>query len=195
MVRLTRIYTRTGDDGSTALGDGTRVPKTSERIEAYGTVDELNAVLGLCLDHAEPELRARLSTLQQDLFDLGADLCVPLSGGAGAFAIRIGPARITRLETWIDEVNAALSPLQSFVLPGGTPLAAQLHLARTVCRRAERCLLRLAAGEAVNGHDAIYLNRLSDLLFVLSRAAAGPNEILWVPQRDAAAPDPGASSP
>ena len=190
MVRLTRIYTRTGDDGTTALGDGTRVPKTSPRIEAYGTVDELNAVLGVCWELAAEPLRARLRQVQNDLFDLGADLCVPLSAPAGV--ARIGAARAARLERWIDEANAPLPPLASFVLPGGGPLAAQLHVARTVCRRAERRTLDLAAHEPVNPQDTIYLNRLSDLCFVWSRAAAAGQEVLWVPTRDDAAPGPGA---
>ena len=183
MVRLTRIYTRTGDDGTTALGDGTRVPKTSARIEAYGTVDELNAVLGVCWELATEPLRARLREVQNDLFDVGADFCVPLSAKSGV--ARIGPTRAQRLEGWIDEANAPLPPLQSFVLPGGGPLAAQLHVARTVGRRAERRALALAAAEPVNANALVYLNRLSDLLFVWSRAAAAGNEVLWVPTRDA----------
>ncbi len=213
MVRLTRIYTRTGDDGTTGLGDGTRVPKTSARIEAYGTVDELNSVLGLCLDELpEDERRARLRRLQNDLLDLGADLCVPLESGKSAAPgaatpkpgskaaawtpLRIGSERIRRLEQWIDEVNARLAPLESFVLPGGNALASRLHLARTVCRRAERRVVALGGAEAINQHCVVYLNRLSDLLFVLARAAAGPQELLWVPTRDEPAPPhPGATTP
>ena len=190
MVRLTRIYTRTGDDGTTALGDGTRVPKTSPRIEAYGTVDELNAVLGVCWELAAEPLRAQLRQVQNDLFDVGADLCVPLAARSGV--ARIGAARSQRLEGWIDEANAPLPPLQSFVLPGGGPLAAQLHVARTVARRAERRALVLAATEPVNANALIYLNRLSDLLFVWSRAAAAGREVLWVPTRDAAPESPGS---
>jgi cob(I)alamin adenosyltransferase len=192
MVRLTRIYTRTGDDGTTALGDGTRVPKTSPRIEAYGTVDELNAVLGVCWELAAEPLRARLRQVQNDLFDLGADLCVPLSAKSGV--ARIGAARSTRLERWIDEANAPLPPLSSFVLPGGGPLAAQLHVARTVARRAERRGLLLAAAEPVNTQALVYLNRLSDLLFVWSRAAAGGSEVLWVPTRDDGPPPAGPAA-
>jgi cob(I)alamin adenosyltransferase len=188
MVRLTRIYTRSGDDGSTGLGDGTRVPKTAPRIVAYGTVDELNAVVGLCREHTGPgELRDRLLQIQQDLFDVGADLCLPLvpTPAGGQPPLRIGPARAARLERWIDAVNAALAPLSSFILPGGGPLAANLHLARTVCRRAERCVAALGAQEPVNAQCGVYLNRLSDLFFVCAREAAGPDEVLWVPTRDA----------
>jgi cob(I)alamin adenosyltransferase len=189
MVRLTRIYTRTGDDGTTGLGDGTRVPKSSPRIEAYGTVDEVNAVLGVCLDlvpREPPVARERLIRIQQDLFDVGADLCVPLTTPAsGTYTpLRIGPARVARLERWIDEANAQLQPLKTFVLPGGNPYAAQLHVARTVCRRAERCLQALSTAEPCNPQCGIYLNRLSDLLFVLAREAAGADELLWVPTRD-----------
>ncbi|MHC5211766.1 MAG: cob(I)yrinic acid a,c-diamide adenosyltransferase [Planctomycetota bacterium] len=187
MVRLTRIYTRTGDDGSTALGDGTRVPKTSARIEAYGAVDELNAFLGLCGEQTVPsEMRDQLLSIQQDLFDLGADLCVPLSAdeSAGSESLRIGSARTARLEGWIDAVNEDLQPLESFVLPGGGMLAATLHLARTVCRRAERRVATLGDAEPLNPACVVYLNRLSDLLFVFARHAAGPNEVLWVPTRD-----------
>jgi len=187
MVRLTRIYTRTGDDGTTGLGDGSRVRKTSPRIEAYGTADELNAVVGLCAELAQEPLLARLRTLQQDLFDLGADLCVP----AGKKPALVGAARVQRLEAWIDEANEKLAPLTSFILPGGGPLAAHLHLARTVCRRAERRALTLAEQEPVDVQGLLFLNRLSDLFFVWSRAAAGGNEVLWVPKRDDT-PGPGA---
>jgi len=190
MVKLTRIYTRTGDDGTTALGDGSRVPKSAPRIDAYGTVDELNCVLGVCLDllpagPGRQARRERLLRLQQDLFDIGADLCVPHEPPPQGFVpLRIGAQRIDRLECWIDEVNASLKPLESFVLPGGNPLAAQLHVARTVCRRAERLVQLLAEREACNALCIVYLNRLSDLFFVLARAAAGADEILWVPTRD-----------
>jgi len=194
MVRLTRIYTRTGDDGSTGLGDGSRVSKSSPRIEAYGTVDELNATVGVCLQQpgAEP-FRDQLLAIQNDLFDLGADLCVPLSAPAregGPGPLRIGAVRGARLEGWIDALNARLEPLQSFVLPGGGPLGTALHVSRTVCRRAERCVVDLAAREAVNPQCAVYLNRLSDLLFVMARVAAGGDETLWTPARDDA-PDAG----
>ena len=186
MVRLTKIYTRTGDDGTTALGDGSRVDKASARIEAYGTVDELNATLALCVDATTDAAgRERLRVMQNDLFDLGADLCVPTTPGASAAPRHVGHARVERLEAWIDEVNAGLPPLESFVLPGGNPLASALHLARTVCRRAERRVSALAAAELVNVHGMVYLNRLSDLLFVLARHAAGGDEVLWRPTRDA----------
>jgi cob(I)alamin adenosyltransferase len=181
MVRLTRIYTRTGDDGTTGLGDGSRVRKTSPRIEAYGTVDELNAVVGLCCELAREPLLARLRTVQQDLFDLGADLCLPPGSGKAPL---VGAGRVARLEGWIDEANEPLAPLTSFILPGGGPLAAHLHLARTVCRRAERRTLTLAAGEPVDAQGLHYLNRLSDLFFVWSRVAAAGHEVLWVPTRD-----------
>jgi cob(I)alamin adenosyltransferase len=185
MVRLTKIYTRTGDDGTTALGDGTRVGKSSARIEAYGTVDELNAVLALCVDASSGGVdHERLRLLQNDLFDLGADLCVPAKEGAPAGTHHIGEGRVARLESWIDEVNADLPPLESFVLPGGNPLATAFHLARTVCRRAERRVLTLAEQELVDVHGIVYLNRLSDLLFVLARRAAGGDEVLWRPSRD-----------
>ncbi len=191
MVRLTRIYTRTGDDGTTALGDGTRLPKTAPRIEAYGTVDELNAIVGQCAEHcADAALLERLRRIQHDLFDLGADLCMPF-GPSGARALRIGARRATRLETWIDEANAPLAPLKSFVLPGGGPLAAALHVARTVARRAERRVLALAAVEDVNHECVVYLNRLSDLFFVLARVASGAREVLWTPTHD----EPGNAGP
>ena len=195
MVRLTRIYTKTGDDGTTGLGDGSRVGKASPRIEAYGTVDELNATIGSCLQQpGATAFRERLLAIQNDLFDLGADLCVPMTpakpGPAGqASPLRIGAPRAVRLEGWIDALNSQLQPLQSFVLPGGGPLACALHVARTVCRRAERRVVELAGREEVNPQCAIYLNRLSDLLFVLGRVAAGGDETLWRPTRDDA---PGA---
>ena len=185
MVRLTRIYTRSGDDGTTGLGDGSRVRKTSPRIEAYGCVDELNAVLGLCAELAARPLLERLRRLQQDLFDLGADLCQPPGSGK---PVLVGAARVARLEGWIDEANERLAPLTSFILPGGGPLAAHLHLARTVCRRAERRVLALAEREAVDPQGLHFLNRLSDLCFVWSRVAAAGQEVLWVPTRDESAP-------
>jgi len=193
MVRLTRIYTKTGDDGTTGLGDGSRVSKASARIEAYGTVDELNATVGVCLQQpGATAFRERLLAIQNDLFDLVADLCVPMAparaGPAGP--LRIGASRSVRLEGWIDVLNAQLQPLQSFVLPGGGPLACALHVARTVCRRAERRVVELAGREELNPQCAIYLNRLSDLLFVMARVAAGGDETLWRPARDDA-PDAG----
>ncbi|MFN3276686.1 MAG: cob(I)yrinic acid a,c-diamide adenosyltransferase [Paracoccus sp. (in: a-proteobacteria)] len=186
MVVLNRIYTRTGDKGDTALSDGTRVPKTDPRVEAYGTVDELNATLGLCRLHATGALAARIAVIQNDLFDLGADLSRPdmaLDDQAGYPVLRIIDAQVDRLETEIDAMNADLSPLRSFVLPGGSPLAAHLHLSRTVARRAERRAIGLLAGGDVNGAAIRYLNRLSDWLFVASRVANdnGAADMLWVP--------------
>jgi cob(I)alamin adenosyltransferase len=189
MVRLNRIYTKTGDAGTTALGDGTRVPKDDLRIEAYGTVDELSSVIGLALalsDEAREggRLDKILLAIQNDLFDLGADLCVPPQPDEKK-RLRITPAYVERLEGWIDEHNANLEPLSSFILPGGRPLAAWMHLARTVSRRAERQAFALrarAAGEV--GDEALrYLNRLSDLFFVLGRVAndGGRADILWKP--------------
>ena len=188
MVRLTRIYTKTGDKGTTALGDGRRVPKDAPRIEAFGSVDELNAVLGLTIvslaDDAAADL---LRTIQNDLFDLGADLCVP-ERPKGRMARARAPLRITEdhvrpLEQAIDRFNAALDPLTSFVLPGGTADSAWLHLARTVCRRAERRVVALGRKETLNPRSVIYLNRLSDLLFVMARRAneEGRADVLWVP--------------
>ena len=191
MVRLSKIYTKTGDQGTTALGDGTRLPKHHLRIAAYGTVDELSSVLGLLLAHGVPdETAARLRAIQNDLFDLGADLCVPgvsekLEGGGTA--LRIQPGYTERLERAIDELNEKLEPLSSFLLPGGQPAAAWLHLARTVCRRAERLVSELAQVEAeidrVNPEVLRYLNRLSDLLFQMSRQANywGKEDVLWKP--------------
>lgn len=180
MVKLNRIYTRTGDDGSTGLGDGSRLPKHHERIAAYGTVDELSSVLGLTLAHGCPEpFAAWLLEIQNDLFDVGSDLCVP--GEAGA-ALRISASYTERLEELIDQVNADIPSLKTFVLPGGTGPAAWMHLGRTVCRRAERHLTALAAeGEELNDETGRYLNRLSDLLFVFARALNdnGAQDVLW----------------
>jgi cob(I)alamin adenosyltransferase len=186
MVVLNRIYTRTGDAGETALGDGSRVPKHAPRVAAYGTVDELNATLGLARLHAEPALDARLAAIQNDLFDLGADLCTPdLEGDAAAPRprLRVVASQVDRLEAEIDAMNADLAPLRSFVLPGGTTLAAHLHLARTTCRRAERATVELAGLEAVNPEAVRYINRLSDWLFVAARVAndGGRADVLWVP--------------
>jgi cob(I)alamin adenosyltransferase len=184
VVRLNRIYTRTGDAGETGLGDGTRVPKTDVRIEAYGTVDELNSVLALCVDQvSDSDLAARLAQLQNDLFDLGADLCVPDAGGESVSQpLRVTAAQVSHLEAWIDAVNEPLPELKSFILPGGTPLASALHVARTVCRRAERRVVALLAVDAtVNEHVLTYLNRMSDLFFVLARAEAGADAPLWKP--------------
>jgi cob(I)alamin adenosyltransferase len=183
MVQLTRIYTRGGDKGKTSLGDGTRVPKQSLRVEAYGTVDEANAVIGLARLHAEGEADAMLGRIQNDLFDLGADLCTPEGSRRGAGALRIVAAQVKRLESEIDAMNAPLAPLNSFVLPGGTPAASYLHLARTVTRRAERLVCALAAAETVNAEAVKYLNRLSDHLFVLGRHLNdnGASDVLWRP--------------
>jgi cob(I)alamin adenosyltransferase len=209
MVRLTRIYTRTGDGGTTRLGSGRRVRKDHPRIEACGAVDELNAVIGLALiGGLDREASDLLRAIQNDLFDLGADLTVPeapaprsaaararppraesgsrrAESGSGRASLRVTPDYIPPIEAAIDRFNASLRPLSSFVLPGGTPASAWLHLARTVCRRAERRLVALARREAVNPHAVIYLNRLSDLLFVLARRAndGGRDEPLWQPGR------------
>jgi len=191
MVRLTRIYTRGGDKGETSLGDGSRVPKQALRVEAYGTVDEANAAIGLARLHADPDTDAMLARIQNDLFDLGADLCTPEDGrrksageaGGGGGALRIVAAQVVRLEGEIDAMNAGLRPLDSFILPGGTPAAAYLHLARTVTRRAERLVCALAAEERVNPEAVKYLNRLSDHLFVLGRRVNdnGARDVLWQP--------------
>ena len=185
MVVLNRIYTRTGDDGSTGLASGERRSKADRRVAAYGTVDETNAVLGLCRLHSGglPALDAVLARVQNDLFDLGADLATPHEPPPRHEALRIVDAQVDRLEAEIDALNERLAPLRSFVLPGGSPLAAHLHLARTVARRAERLAVELAAAEPVNPAAVRYLNRLSDLLFVAARAAnddAGA-DVLWVP--------------
>jgi cob(I)alamin adenosyltransferase len=183
MVQLTRIYTRGGDKGETSLGDGTRVPQQSLRVEAYGTVDEANAAIGLARLHVAGDDEAMLARIQNDLFDLGADLCTPEDGRRGAGALRIVATQVKRLETEIDAMNAALQPLTSFVLPGGTPAASYLHLARTVTRRAERLTCALAEAEKVNPEAVKYLNRLSDHLFVLGRRVNdnGARDVLWQP--------------
>jgi cob(I)alamin adenosyltransferase len=183
MVRLTRIYTRGGDAGETSLGDGARVPKHALRVAAYGTVDEANAVLGIARLHADAAADEMLGRIQNDLFDLGADLCTPEGGRRSAGALRIVAAQVGRLEREIDAMNAALAPLDSFVLPGGTAAAAYLHLARTVTRRAERLVSELAGVEHVNPEALKYLNRLSDHLFVLARRVndCGARDVLWSP--------------
>jgi cob(I)alamin adenosyltransferase len=187
MVTLNRIYTRTGDDGSTALGSGERRPKFDLRIAAYGTVDETNAAIGIARLHlgAEPEVDAILARVQNDLFDLGADLAVPEQSAGDRQRLRVVDSQVERLEGDIDKLNAELSPLKSFVLPGGAPAAAHLHLARTVCRRAERHVVELASrkDEQVSVPAVRYLNRLSDLLFVAARYVngRGARDILWVP--------------
>ncbi len=188
MVVLNKIYTRTGDAGLTALGIGERVPKHSPRIAAYGTVDEANAFIGLARLQlaAEPKLDVMLARVQNDLFDLGADLTAPeREGKPQRERLRISEQQVARLEGEIDELNAALTPLTSFVLPGGSAAAAALHVARTVCRRAERRMVALASepGEHVSAPALKYINRLSDLLFVASRYAngRGAGDVLWVP--------------
>jgi cob(I)alamin adenosyltransferase len=183
MVTLNRIYTKTGDKGETALGNGTRLPKYALRISAYGTVDETNAAIGLARLHTDGELDAMLARIQNDLFDLGADLCVPEEGRRGGDALRIVETQVERLEREIDAMNAELAPLTSFVLPGGTAAAAYLHLARTVSRRAERLIVELGTHEKVGAAAIKYANRLSDHLFVASRYAngKGANDVLWVP--------------
>ena len=182
MVRLTRIYTKGGDQGETSLGDGSRVRKDTLRVEAFGTVDEANAAIGLARLHAGGEALEMLARIQHDLFDLGADLCTPEGGARSTGALRILPSQTERLEREIDAMNADLAPLDSFILPGGTPLAAQLHLARTITRRAERLVVALAVEETVNPEAVKYLNRLSDHLFVLSRVAnRAAGDILWKP--------------
>lgn len=186
MVRLTRIYTRGGDKGKTSLGDGRRVAKQDLRVDAFGTVDEANGVIGLARLHTEGGADAMLARIQNDLFDLGADLCTPCrSEGAGEKvpALRITQPQVDRLEAEIDAMNAEMEPLNSFILPGGTPAAAQLHLARTVVRRAERLVCALAAAEEVSPLAIAYLNRLSDHLFVLARYLndRGRGDVLWVP--------------
>jgi cob(I)alamin adenosyltransferase len=188
MVVLNRIYTRTGDKGDTALGSGKRIAKSHLRIHAYGTVDELNAVLGVARLHSaglEP-LDGMLADIQNELFDLGADLCVPDTGrDLGYEPLRVAPGQYRRLEAQIDELNSGLPALRSFVLPGGHPAAAHLHLARTVCRRAERLVVELASveGEHVGEGVIAYVNRLSDFMFVASRwvNAQSGGDILWVP--------------
>lgn len=191
MVVLNRIYTRTGDAGETALGTGERVSKAHLRIQAYGTVDETNATLGIVRLHtaapAMQKLDQMLARIQNELFDLGADLCVPETGkDLGYEPLRILPKQYERIEAEIDGLNADLAPLRSFVLPGGHPAAAQLHLTRTVCRRAERLVVELASrqDEHVSEGAVAYINRLSDFFFVASRwanAQSGAGDVLWVP--------------
>jgi cob(I)alamin adenosyltransferase len=180
MVFLSRIYTKSGDGGETGLGDGSRVLKSSPRVTAYGEVDELNAVLGLAASHA-PDFASLLRSIQNALFDVGADLCLPAADGESA--LRVRAEQVTHLEREIDRLNERLQPLNSFVLPGGSVAAAWLHFARTVCRRAERAVVSLIQIERVNPNVLIYLNRLSDLLFVMARVANrdGQGDVLWEP--------------
>ena len=191
MVKLDKIYTRGGDKGETSLGSGGRVAKHDLRVAAYGTTDEANAVIGLARLHTEDEADAMLARIQNDLFDLGADLCRPPrdqegddeGGGGKASPLRISTAQVTRLEDEIDHMNAELEPLTSFVLPGGTEASAWLHLGRTVVRRAERLMCELAATQDVNPDAIKYVNRLSDHLFVMARHlnGRGKRDVLWVP--------------
>lgn len=186
MVVLNKIYTRTGDKGDTALGNNDRVPKYSLRVAAYGTADELNAQVGVARLHATPETDVALMRIQNDLFDLGADLCRPdMAADAQAEypPLRVSDSQVDRLEAEIDKMNENLNPLRSFVLPGGSQLAAYLHVCRTVARRAERLAVELAAQEDVNSAAVKYLNRLSDWFFVAARAANsnGADDVLWVP--------------
>jgi cob(I)alamin adenosyltransferase len=182
MVQLTRIYTKGGDKGTTSLGSGKRVPKHDPRVAAYGTVDEANAAIGIARLHAEPELDQMLSRIQNDLFDLGADLCRPEADGKEE-GLRVVEAQVERLEREIDAMNAKLAPLNSFVLPGGSAAAAYLHQARTIVRRAEREMTALATQGPVNPAAIRYVNRLSDHLFVAARAANewGKRDVLWRP--------------
>ncbi len=184
MVVLNKIYTRTGDKGDTALGNGVRVAKFSPRVAAYGTVDETNATVGLARLHATGEMDAALARIQNDLFDLGADLCRPemaRDAEAGYPVLRMVSSQVDRLEAEIDAMNAPLAPLRSFILPGGTALAAHLHLCRTVSRRAERLTVELSSVEEVNEAAVKYLNRLSDWFFVAARVANQGDDVLWVP--------------
>lgn len=208
MVYLNRIYTKTGDDGTTGLGDGTRVPKTHPRIVAYGGVDELNSVIGVALASGLPEeIAGWLTHIQNDLFDVGADLCVPEvhehehdldepdddehEVAAAAPPLRVVTEQVEQLEVWIDSITAELQPMNSFILPGGTQSAAHLHYARTVCRRVEVGVLHLAEFEEVNPQVTMYLNRLSDLLFVLARECNdhGEADVLWVPGKNRGSDD------
>ncbi len=189
MVQLTRIYTRGGDSGETSLGSGKRVPKYDTRVSAYGTVDEANSVIGIVRLNVEPEsdIDKMLARLQNDLFDLGADLCTPekksFSSKDNNEALRIVDVQVARLEKEIDELNENLSPLKSFILPGGRAASAYLHLARTIARRAEREMVELATRESVNPIALKYINRLSDHLFVLARHLndKGTTDVLWIP--------------
>ncbi len=186
MVRLTRIYTRGGDTGETSLGDGKRVAKHALRVSAYGTVDEANATIGLARLHTTGDDDAMLGRIQNDLFDLGADLCTPEDENPKHPPLRISDAQVDRLEREIDAMNEKLSSLDSFVLPGGSAAATNLHLARTVTRRAERLIAELATMEPINPAAIKYANRLSDHLFVMSRHlnADGARDVLWVPGKN-----------
>lgn len=192
MVKLNRIYTRTGDAGETGLVDGSRLPKHAVRVSAFGTVDEANAAIGIARLHTQGDADAMLMRIQNDLFDLGADLATPYPGfetpepAEPAWVLRVVPAQVERLEQEIDAMNADLAPLESFILPGGTPAAAYLHLARTVTRRAERLATEAASLGGINPVAVAYLNRLSDHLFVLGRRVNdnGRLDVLWVPGKN-----------
>ena len=183
MVKLTKIYTRGGDKGQTSLGDGARVSKTNIRVDAYGDVDELNAIIGLARLHCVNDADAMLARIQNDLFDLGGDLCTPEEDTPKYPPLRMIAAQVERLEKEIDSLNGELSPLNSFILPGGSAASAHLHHARTVCRRAERRMVSLVAIEKINDFSIRYINRLSDFLFVLARYLneKGHKDVLWVP--------------
>ena len=185
MIKLNKIYTKTGDTGDTALGNGQRVLKDSLRVNAYGNVDELNASIGVVTLYATPDLKRKLKSIQNDLFDLGADLCVPISVNNND-RLRVSTSQIEKLEVDIDEMNNILNPLNSFILPGGCKSATFLHLARTICRRAERSVVSLRSKEEINDNTLIYLNRLSDWLFVASRIENQENstEVLWSPGKN-----------
>lgn len=199
-VNLTRIYTKLGDSGETHLGDMSRVSKLHPRVEAYGTVDELNATIGVALSQPDmpPRIAGWLRRVQNDLLDVGADLSVPSAGEAGASKarprLRISAAYTEWLEGVCDEVNAGLEPLRSFIIPGGTPVAAHLHVCRTVCRRAERRALAVEDEQESSAEVVRYLNRLSDMLFILSRAVNEQQELLWEPGAHGADPGAGAAS-
>ena len=181
MVTLSRIYTKTGDSGETGLGDGSRVSKASARIAAIGAIDEANSAIGVARVVADGDFDAMLARIQNDLFDLGADLSAPEDGRKAEGRLRIAEVQVARLEGEIDAMNANLSPLTSFILPGGTALAAHLHLARAIARRAEAAIVALAAEEKINSAAIRYANRLSDHLFVMARAANGGEDVLWIP--------------
>ena len=185
MIKLNKIYTKTGDGGDTALGDGERVLKDSLRVSAYGNVDELNASIGIITLYANTELKRKLKNIQNDLFDIGADLCVPISE-KNKDRLRLSTNQIETLELEIDEMNSILEPLNSFVLPGGCRSATFLHMARTICRRAERSVVSLKLKEVINDNTLAYLNRLSDWLFVASRVENQENssEVLWAPGKN-----------
>ncbi len=185
MIKLNRIYTKTGDGGDTALGDGERVLKDSLRVSAYGNVDELNASIGVITLYANKELKRKLKNIQNDLFDIGADLCVPISE-KNKDRLRLSKNQIETLELEIDKMNSILEPLNSFVLPGGCRSATFLHMARTICRRAERSVVSLKSEGKINEYTLVYLNRLSDWLFVASRVENQENstEVLWSPGKN-----------